>query len=229
MATPLTDFRPNVAPWVQKCPTVQVDKAVTDAVIDFFRESRLLRATLTAIDAVAGIAEYSLANPSGMQISTIREARFSGVKLDPTSEEQLDLNWKAIISAQVFDSTDGDEDWRTMATDAPGLYFQPAPNVIRLVGIPALDVADALVVSVSLYPTQAVTEIEDWIFNEYYEGIAAGAISRLMAIPNQPWSNLRLVTHYLEMFQQTAGEARSRALRGHSRNDQPILRTTSHR
>lgn len=228
MATSLTEFRQHVGPHVQKCPQIQIDKAVIDAVIEFYREARILQVDLAAIDVVAAQASYPLANPTGFQIAMVYAALFNGKKIDPISEPTMDRNWQSISRHLEIDTGNDAEDWRLMTTDAPGLFLQPTPNSIRLIGIPNFDLAAGLAVTVTVYPAPTVTEIDDWVYGEYYEGIAAGALSRLLAIPAQAWTNLKLVDYYRGQFEAAFGKARDKALRGFSRDDNPILRTTAY-
>jgi hypothetical protein len=229
MATPLSEFRQHVGPHVPKCPQIQIDKAITDAAVEFLKESRLLQQGLPAIDIVGGQSTYALANPTGFQIATVHSALYNGKKIGEMSEDSMDRNWLSISRHLEIDTGSSADDWRVMTTDSPGLFYQPTPNTIRLIGIPNASLTAGLVVTATVYPLPtAVADVDDWVYAEYYEGIAAGAIARLMAVPAQSWSNLKLVAYYRGLFDDSAGVARSRALRGYARDDQTILRTKAH-
>ena len=79
--------------------------------------------------------------------------------------------------------------------------------------------ANGLTMRVALKPTRAAESVEDEIYEDYVETIAAGAISRLMLSPEKPYTNEKLAIFYGGKFTQGLNVARSRALHGHSRSN----------
>jgi hypothetical protein len=91
MPSPLSNLKADVMVGCPKVSDILVDGYLQDAAVQFYRDSRLKRATLTPIDIVAAQAEYALANPAGYQVIDPCWATFNGAPIYPTSEEALDL------------------------------------------------------------------------------------------------------------------------------------------
>jgi hypothetical protein len=92
-----------------------------------------------------------------------------------------------------------------------GAYFMVSPDIIRLVYIPEAD--GVLDVKVALTTSKRSTGIEDFIWDQYYEYIAAGAKRRVMRIPNKPYSQPELAKEYGMTERFGIDQARSRSLK----------------
>lgn len=71
-----------------------------------------------------------------------------------------------------------------------------------------------------LYPSRSAAAVNDLLYEEYYEPIAAGVLSRLMAQPNKAWSNPGAVAYQRQVFENGMGDAKVRAMKGFSAEDQ---------
>lgn len=234
MPRQLSELKPDVMVGCPKVSDVVAEGAIQDAAIQFYRDSRLKRLTLTAIDIVADQAEYALANPTGYQIVDPCWATYNGAPIYPISEEQMDLRHSEERAARTsFASTSHhyegltDTDWRASTSGRPSLYYCSEPNLIRLIGIPTTAAAGALVVNVAVQPLDSVEEIDDWIYQAYKPGIIAKAISGLFLMPQKPWTNPNAAAVWDGEYERIKNEAASRASRGNARTDRP-LRTTAY-
>ena len=228
MPTNLTEFRQHVMPSLPKAPTLAVDKAVRDAVVEFAKRSHRMQEDIAAITTVAATHTYAIPNPVGFQVLALSRLFYDGTPLWSVSENQLDLNWQALNDTYCICSNEHGDDWRSQEADCPTVFYQATPNEVRLVATPTTGLADALTGRVVVYPLPGVTVIDDDIYNEYYESIAAGALSRLMAVPSQPWSSPQMVAYYRAMFDEGVADARGKVVRGHAEQNAQQLRTTSH-
>jgi hypothetical protein len=233
MPTQLSELRGDVLVHCPKASEILVDGMLADAARTFYRESKIKRVALAAIDMVAAQAEYALPNPAGFQIADVRWATCRGSPLNPVSEEELDMQWAERRAGHTYTAYHShqyegltDTDWRAATSDQPYSYYCPEPNVARLVGVPSASVTGALLFNVSIYPIDP-TEVDDWVFNEWQDAIVAKALESLFLMPAKPWMSGNLATFYADSYEGLKTEAHARANRGNRRNDRP-LRTTSY-
>lgn len=198
-----SEFLALVTPHVAGCPNPIVRDAIRSTCADFCRETNIWRELLDPIPIEAGRADYELPAPSQTLVVLLHEMTALGEPIDPKASQWLDGHWSQ---------------WRTQVGPRPRYYTQDAPNVIRLVPIPDVDIPDGLAdMRVSLQPTHTATRVGDIVFREFADGIKAGALVRLMLIPNQAWSNADLANYYRAEFQQAKDTAILRAVRQFSR------------
>lgn len=228
MPTNLSEFRQHVMPSVPKAPTVMVDKFVKDAIVDFAKKSHRMQIDITPISIVAQTSLYTIPNPTGFQILTAAKLFFDGKQLHSVSENQLDLEWRSLNSIHCICSNESGEGWRDYEADSPAVFYQPKPNEVRLVATPTAALTNGLTGRVVVYPMLSMTTIDDDIYNEFYEAIAAGALARLMAVPSQPWTSVQLVPYYSGMFEEGVSDARAKVSRGHAQQNAQQLRTTAY-
>lgn len=79
---------------------------------------------------------------------------------------------------------------------------------------PTETISKGLRIRVALRPTRNANEIEKFMFDEYYEAIAAGVMAMLMRIPRKPWTNTREARNMLTDFDNGVAVARIDVSRG---------------
>lgn len=228
----LSNLVNGVLEHVSRCSTPQIRSAIEDVAIDFLKRSKLHSVDHALISVVAEQAAYTLENPDGMQILHVRSATISGKPLEQTTEEELDLNWQELSKGfswryqyNEWPSGQPVDDWRLATSDLPGLFYQLNPNEMNLVGIPTTAIADAIRVKLVVFPTPGVTEIPDWIFNTWHQSLTDGAIARLKAMPDKPFTDRQGAAIWAAGYEDAVTEAARISVRGNRRNDQPVLRT----
>lgn len=203
---PWTFFLPEIAIDVAGCPQIVMINAVQNAVAEFLRESKILKATLPAINLVANTGTYALTTPAGFTLVGCSEVRANGDRLDPTSKLKS-------------------PNWAT-ETGTPVAYIQEQPYSIDLVKIPDTDATGGLVVETFVSIDKATaTGLEQWLFEQYLEPIAAGAKARLMLQAGRPWSNAELGAFHRSTFDTAIADAA--LARAQGQNGVP-LRTTGY-
>jgi hypothetical protein len=162
MATALSAFTPYVAPDVPGCPEPMIDDAVRTAAIEFCEKTRALRERV-AFNTVAD-QDYVVLAPTGGDVARLYKLMYGDRKLDPTTRADFD--------------EDGD-------TGEPREYYIEPPNTLRLYPVP--DAIYAMVAHVAVTPDRDATTLDDTLYNNWRDEIAAGAKARLMLMKNQPW------------------------------------------
>lgn len=64
-----------------------------------------------------------------------------------------------------------------------------------------------LIINVALKPLPTVSSLPDFLFNDWYQTIAAGAKAKLMIIPGKEWSNPNLAVIHSNLFEDGVGDA----------------------
>lgn len=228
----LSDLVDDVLEHVPRCSVPLAESAIADTAIDFLKRAKLHSVDHAAISLVAGTAAYALTNPDDYQILHVKSATIDGKPIIQTSEEQLDLEWQELSKGfswryQYSEYSSGIpvDDWRLAESELPGLFYQLTPNEVILVGKPTVAITNALVVKVVVFPVRGVTEIPDWIFNTHHQALADGAIGRLKAMPEKPFSDRGGAQRWIDGYEDAVNLAERTGLRGHQRNDKQQLRT----
>lgn len=90
---------------------------------------------------------------------------------------------------------------------------------LRFTCTPKETISKGLRVRVSLRPLRTATEIECFMFDEYYEGLASGVMGTLMAMPKKPWTDLRTSREMKHQYATAIAEARIAVSRGYMNAD----------
>lgn len=195
----LADFYPLVLPEVVGCSKPVALNAIRFAVEQFHAKTLCKRAVLADITTVADTAEYALVLPADYVLHKMLH-----VHLD--DEE---------ITAIGMDDRDGiDPYWKT-TTAQPVWFYLPDTKNIGLFLTP--DGAYTVSCEAALKPASTATTIDDWLFDQYREVIAAGAKYRLMSMLNQPWANAERAMSYANEFGNGVSKAGFASNRGHTR------------
>jgi hypothetical protein len=190
MTTAITEFLPFVAPEVLGCPQTMVKAKILEAITELCKRAPIWEYEHADIDSVEDQRDYALVPPSNALVADILDISFNEEPLSPVSVQGL----KGLYA-----------NWRTETGD-PLYYLRLDDSELSIV--PAPDTADLVIeLFVSLKPTPDTTTVENFIFNEYYNVIAAGAKFYLMSMPNQKWSNPSMASHYLGVFNSGIGAA----------------------
>lgn len=176
-------FYPEVNPSVLGCPEPLMLNAVRNACIEFCSDTLYWQEILDPADITAADLPYDIDCPSGTNVAQIMSMSINGAAITPKSADWLDANYPG---------------WATSVADSPSYYYQPDPNTFVLVPAPKTTVT--VVMRVAYMPARGAVSVAATLHQYYLEGIAAGAMSRLMGVPGQPWSNATMAEHYARMF-----------------------------
>ena len=114
-------------------------------------------------------------------------------------------------------------DDQAKSPDTDFLYDDNEGQLV-LVQEPEDDIASGLVITSALYPTTEATQIPTAIYMRYFEGMAHGALWKLMVEPGKPWSNLPLAEYHSRQYDIARQHARHAMLRGTGTNRNVTMR-----
>jgi hypothetical protein len=191
------DILPYVLPHVPACPNAMAEQCIRLSAIELFRRANLWWNEF-ALTSVADQAGYSLGTPSG--IAELAEAKkIDSVVLDGREVSPAPIGY-------VTESLDGGSSRDLAYTqDLRTVMFSPAPTASGL----------AIKVRAWLVPSSTSTQIPDAPATQHIETIAAGALARVLVLP-QPWKDPGMAGVYLERFDRGVSRAANSAARGHS-------------
>lgn len=202
-------FFPNILPEVPGAAEMVVENAVKNAVIEFCEKSLILQRDHDPITVLEGIVDYDLEPPGGYLVIKVMKAWLENNQLEPLAP---DFVRDASVYNRLFSSYQ-------KANSTPRAYLQKDERSISLWSPPEKKYTNGLTLRVALKPTRDSTEVEDVIYEDYAEVIAAGALSRLMRSAGKPYTNVEMAGVNQQLFQQGINLARSRALHGQVRSN----------
>lgn len=196
-----SDFLPEVLIEVPGCPEPLVEHHIRNAAIEFCNETLIWREDLTPIDSVIEQAEYTLTPPAGSRIVMPVSVEYDDKLIDPETEENLNAKSRT---------------WRTNDPGTPSVFLIPDPLTILLHERPNSVIVGGIAVKAALKPTRNATEVADIVYDDWAEAVAAGALSRIMEIPDKPWTNPNQSIYYHRKFNGAKNNARVKVDRGHA-------------
>lgn len=180
----LDEFLPNIRMYAPGVADPTAYFGIRQAAIDFCERTRAWRFTddfnVTASD------QDGLLSPFGSVVHEIESVWFNGRLLRPVTPAWLDEN----VSG-----------WRSgndKPAGQPSYITQTEPNTITMVPFGTGTVR----VSLYLKPSQDCDQLPDFLADQHRETIAWGALSRILLIPNQSFTNPELGATFGQSFQQ---------------------------
>lgn len=101
----------------------------------------------------------------------------------------------------------------------PEAYYCIEPYSLQIYPIPDQDYLGKLYVYCALMPVDGTERLPEIAATHHFEGILAGALARVYAIPFKPWTNLELAAYYEREYRRRIMTARDEANRGHTQID----------
>jgi hypothetical protein len=189
----LTDFLPEVLPYLPGCSVPLALKQLRAICMDFCSVAPIAQATIDPIDLAAGEPEYDIDAPNGTDVTLILSARLNGRPLSI-----IGLNDADFSAART-----------TMGT--PQGIKQTAGNSFLLDVSPTYDMPQAVALIIATKPKRNANTVADVLLNDYAYDIGQGAIGRLLMMPNQPFSAPANAFAYTALYERARTNARIRA------------------
>lgn len=182
---PFANFLPFVLPYAPSCPEPVAIQYIRQASIDFCQRTRFWR-YVDEFD-VNGDTTEILAVPSEASLFEIEKAWFQ-----PTNESRW-AELRRLPYAEI-DQALLDEEPNTYTV--PNVISQIDYNTVTL--IPRT--SGKLRISMFLAPSYEATHCQETLFSNYASTIADGALSEILMIPEQPYTNPNLAGFKAGLF-----------------------------
>lgn len=186
----ISDLLPDVMLYVSGCPEILAEQKIRDAAIEFCNLSGYWQERLDSFETEADKDIYDIDGPTDSVIRHILT---------------MTVNDEVIEPSKVVDLDRRSQGWRTR-TDKPRRYILNSPTELMLTPIP--DDIYTISMYASLRPSNDATEIPDLLLAFQREVIAAGAIFKLMTIPDRQWTNMASAALFRQQFYRGVKQAR---------------------
>lgn len=203
---PLESFANYVMPYVPGCDVANANQAIISAAIEFCKTTSLIQ-DVNTYDVVADQDDYDLDLPQQQTLNQVLKAWFVTTPLTVAATNNVD---DALALRGAVDT-------QNPQSNSPSVIYFKTPTqseTVSLYPVPDQDVDLGLTVRASYVPARNATSLEDVLLEDYPEVIAAGALARLMAIPNQSYSNQNTALQHKKYFYQCMNDARVDMYRG---------------
>lgn len=168
--------------------------AIRNAAIEFCEHARCWVVDAEPITSIANQAVYQFEPDSGTEIVGVIQAYYNGVRIDPMTAEQLDLECSQPQSTFVTGTS-----WNEQP-GTPKYYHVERPDEFVLVPYPDTGIASAIKMKIALKPSRSASGMEKWIIDKYFEELAHGAKGKLCAMQKKPWSDAEKAAYHLREF-----------------------------
>lgn len=199
----VTDLISAVLAHAPAAPDPLVARLLVEASREFCEETRYWVDDNITADTIAGEATYAPVLPAGATVVDVQEVEHNGKLLTPTTPTKA--------------NRDHGVTWRT-ATGTPVGYLRAGNAAVRVVPAPVEPAVAALRFTLELKPAIGATVLNDVFAEPYSETIVNGALARLFAISDKPWSSATQSARYLTLFYSKFAEASSKAENNRTRN-----------
>lgn len=202
---PFTEFYDEVMPSIPGATPALVLNAIRNAAINFCEQTKVWVIDNDPILSIANEPHYDLDSSSTYEPVILMCAWYDERKLIPKTPGDLDVmytNWPS-------------------RSGAPEYITQEKPSEIILVPYPSSS-GSSITAKIAVKPKSTSTGIEKWIGEKYLEGIAHGALAKMMAMPSKPWSDGATSLYHKDLFDNAVAAARLDAGKGFGR---AVIRT----
>lgn len=197
----MADFLPEVMPSVQAqgCPQPLAINAVRNSVIEFLGKTGIVEQTIP-ISLLADTPTYAITFADGAHAASYVRGVINGATLVfPESPTDLDNNSPS---------------WRLWAGSTPQSAFIEG-GLLRVVPIPTIDsVGTILQATFSTTLSRGQNEVDDLVYEDWLEAIAAGALYRLQSVPGVAWFNPDQAAYQKDRFESFMSVASTKRIKG---------------
>lgn len=185
-----TDLLPYVIPYVRGVPEELAVHHIRLAAIEFCRRTDLLR-RLNIFDVQEGVTDYFFEVDNCYVPVRVLNVCFDKHKYFPKSGESC-----CHVGCHTFWLDD--------------------PCSINISKPPQKDIAGGLEVTISIAPSQDACVFDEYLYQEWAEVIAHGALERIFTIPDTNWFNQNLAVMYRDKFRVGIGHGRNKNFLRHA-------------
>lgn len=175
---------------VPGCPEPIIERMLRSAMVEFYRDTQAWRLTTDPAPVRAGMREVEIDLPADTFITRVFWAKLDGELLTAISPRDL-LNREGMPRAYSIDGL----------TRSVQLDVIPQDTYLR----------NGVTMNVALLPLPTLNDLDDTMFAIHRDGILYGALAKLLAMPNVPWTSLNDAGTYAAMAAGIRHEARRQA------------------
>ena len=182
-----TDFLPWIRPFAQSVPEPVAVRNIIDAADEFCKRTRCWR----EVEVVSsdGIDFEVLCVPPGAALYEVEEAHFNGCELERVSFNDIPPE----LIPQIVDGPQ-----KPGELGEPRYISSRGANAV-VIAPPA---AGMLRISMFLVPAPGADMLPDVLFDSFSKDVGAGALARILILPDQPFTNPDMAMMFASQFER---------------------------
>lgn len=184
----------DVVMYAPHCPEHVAMHAVKMTVIDFCRRTHWWKYTSDPIDLEANERSYQVEVPNGTEPISVVAAWYNDSPLWP-----MGFSTKNRFQPERLDNMTGSR---------PFVFSHSDPTQIVLAPTPQQAEVGALVLTTAVAPKRSATGADKDMMERWFDGLTYGAMARVYAIPNQPFTNADAAVAREKMYREEATKAK---------------------
>jgi glucosamine 6-phosphate synthetase-like amidotransferase/phosphosugar isomerase protein len=200
----LEAFYKFITPEAMGCPDMVIDRAVLDAARDFCRRTDAWRVTSTA-SLIADKTKYEVQVPDKADVVRILNVKVNGDYLRSAGE--------------VFNHNPFSESWGSASSGYRFSHSTDWPNLVELIEAPKEYVKKGIEIDASVTPQFDANEIDDALFQKWYEPIVMKAKHLLFIQPGTSWANGELGSYYFQLYSKAVAQSESQGRKEYTSKD----------
>lgn len=198
----LEAFMSRLLVLVPGCPAPLAQQALVDAAIEFCENTHVVQVITAPVNLVPDQFTYAYTLPADQETAALMAVWVEG-------RAPLDLVPRSEVNTQLGYFPSAGQDTRPKGT--PRSAFYAGSNSASLFPTPDQAATNALAFKVATRPTRTATTLDDSLFNDWAEAIAAGATYRIASTAGQMYSSPAIAATGLATFRYYMNRARSQA------------------
>lgn len=197
----VSEFVKYIHPDINQVETTLLTQRLNTVLTDFCQQSKILQVTMEPLTLIPQVREIEIETPTDTTLVEIRRLVYKG---------------KTELLSQTIDWLDRDDPfWRTKDGE-PTHYTHVGRNTIMVTPHPTTTEVMGITGRIAVKPTRTATTVDDILFDDWAEVIAAGTKAHLMAMPRKPWTNPNLAQGFAMAYAEGIEQASAQAQNSYS-------------
>lgn len=216
-------FYSFVRPNVQGCPLSYIDAAIRAATREFCEKTWIWNQETVCGDMLEGESSYRYNNLND-GVSIVAPIKVILREIVPTccKDKQPIIKDHHLKAVNLQDMDRYSYNWRQARSDWPRRYYMKDSNTITFTEKPDVDHFGSIHSLAAVKPSQDAAGVPDFIFDDWAEYIAHGALVRLLSMDGRVWANLRMVQYHLSKFREGISIAKTKVWKSYTRQSRRI-------
>lgn len=198
-------FLPYVLVNVPGCTTPLAIQALRSAAIEFCTRSNLIQ-SIAKTSSTAAVDEYDVEVLPQMKVARVLQVFYG------TTELEIVPTLMVGTPQALRGTVDGAEPGK--GSPRAAFFKTPSGSTFSVYPVPDESKTEVFTVRASFAPSRSASSVDDLLFDDWVEVIAAGAIGQLQAMPGQSFTSLSTAGAFFQQFSAGVARARIEASKG---------------
>lgn len=192
----VSEFVKYIHPDVNQVTTALLTERLNTVITEFCQQTKILQVTMEPLTLIPQVREIDIETPTDTSLVEIRRLVYKG---------------KTELKAQSIDWLDRDDPlWRTKDGE-PTHYTHVGRTTIMVTPHPTTTEVMGITGRIAIKPTRSATTVDDILYDDWAEVIAAGTKARLMSMPRKPWTSPNLAQSFAMEYAAGIDQAAAQA------------------